>query len=44
MDQPDLFPTFKTLDILEKKISLLVQKNARLQEDKRTLEERYAEL
>ena len=44
MDQPDLFPTFKTLDILEKKLSLLIAKNAQLQEDKRILEERYAEL
>jgi len=44
MDHPDLFPTFKTLDILEKKISLLIQKVAQLQEDKRILEERYAEL
>jgi prefoldin subunit 5 len=44
MDQPDLFPTFKTLDILEKKVSLLIAKNAQLQEDKRILEERYAEL
>jgi cell division protein ZapA len=44
MDQPDLFPTFKTLDILEKKISLLIAKNSQLQEDKRILEERYAEL
>ena len=44
MDQPDLFPTFKTLDILEKKVSLLIAKNAHLQEDKRNLEERYAEL
>jgi chromosome segregation ATPase len=44
MDQADLFPTFKTLDILEKKIRLLVQKIAQLQEDKRVLEDRYAEL
>jgi hypothetical protein len=44
MHQPDLFPTFKTLDILEKKVNLLVRKNAQLQEDKRILEERYAEL
>ena len=44
MTQPDLFPTFKTLDILEKKISLLIQKNARLQEDRQALEMRYAEL
>lgn len=44
MDQPDLFPTFKTLEILEKKITLLLKRYARLQEEKRGLEARYAEL
>lgn len=44
MNQPDLFPTFKTLDILEKKISLLVKKNAQLHADRLAFEARYAEL
>ncbi len=44
MQQPDLFPTFKALDILEKKVSLLVKRNAQLQDDREALEARYAEL
>jgi prefoldin subunit 5 len=44
MEQPDLFPGFKALEILEKKITLLLKKHARLQDEKRALEERYAEL
>jgi prefoldin subunit 5 len=44
MDQADLFPQFKALEILEKKLTLLVKKNARLQEEKQALEQRYAEL
>ena len=44
MEQADLFPTFKTLEILEKKVSFLLRKHAQLQDEKRTLEARYAEL
>lgn len=44
MEQPDLFPTFKTLEILEKKVTLLLRKHAQLQEEKQALEVRCAEL
>jgi FtsZ-binding cell division protein ZapB len=44
MEQPDLFPSFKPLEILEKKITLLFKKCAQLQEEKHALELRYAEL
>ena len=44
MQQPDLFPTFRALEILEKKVSLLLKKHAHLQDEKRALEARYAEL
>ncbi|MFN2431533.1 MAG: hypothetical protein ABR599_01715 [Gemmatimonadota bacterium] len=44
MEQPDLFPTVKALDILEKKLTLLLRRIAQLQEEKQTLEARYAEL
>jgi hypothetical protein len=43
-DNFELFPSVKALDALEKKISLLIARNARLQEEKRALETRYAEL
>ena len=43
-DNFELFPSVKALDALEKKISLLIARNARLQEEKRALEARYAEL
>ena len=42
--QPDLFPTVKALDVLEKKITLLLRRNAQLQDEKHALESRYAEL
>lgn len=44
MDQSDLFPGFEALEILEKKVSLLLRKHAQLQEENRALGERYAEL
>ena len=44
MSQPDLFPDLAALEILEKRISLLLKKYAQLQEEERALEARYAEL
>ena len=44
MEQADLFPSFKALEILEKKVSLLLKKNAQLHDERRALETRYAEL
>ena len=44
MEQADLFPTFKTLEILVKKISLLVRKLKQAKTDREVLEARYAEL
>jgi hypothetical protein len=44
MEQADLFPSLKALEILEKKVTLLLKKYAHLQEEKRGLELRYAEL
>ena len=44
MNQSELFPGFEALEILEKKVSLLLRKHAQLQEEYRALGERYAEL